>query len=168
MLKKIVQALTCGAVGVVGANGLLCLLSGQLRWFGPDATLRVGLPAALIGMLFFPVNLKTLGTRWSFAGRAALAAAICSLANRVLLFGARSDGVWNVVTHPSALLPSWPPDGNFVLGALATVTTGLAGWLLQPAMMRIARGMLPPHIERLSDALEAIAIPAESRRTRVR
>jgi hypothetical protein len=166
MLKKIVQALTCGAVGVLGANGLLCLLSGQLHWFGPDATLRVGLPAALVGMLFFPVNLKTLGTRRSFAARAALAAAICSLANRVLLFGARSDGVWDVVTHPWGLLPSWPPDGNFVLGALATVTTGLAGWLLQPAMVRVARGMLPPHIERLSDALEAI--PVEARRTRVR
>lgn len=164
MLKKLVQALTCGAVGVATANGLMCLVAGKLAWFGPDATLRVGVPAALVGMLFFPVNVKTLGSRWGFAARAAVATLASGLANRVLWLGAQTDGgVWSVLTHPTTLV-AW--DGNAQLCALAGAVAGLAGWLLQPPMLRLARGTLPPRIERISDAMKAIPCAAEARRTR--
>jgi hypothetical protein len=49
-------------------------------------------------------------------------------------------------------------DGTLQLALTATAGAGLAAWLFQPALLRLARGALPARIERISQDLQVLHV----------
>ena len=135
LLRKVVQGLTT-AVAVVAAAALgLSVLAGELWWFGTEAALRVGLPAFIVGMFFFPLDEKTLHSRSGFALRAMLAAVASAAMHRILFYFARAQSDFPI--EPIALdVTMW-----LALGAVASTT--FVAYLAQPPLFRLARGRFP-------------------------
>ena len=164
MLKKIVRKMVQGLATAFGGVSLaafgvsvLWVIDGASP-FGWDAALRVGIPAFVIGTLFFPVNEKTLASRSGFALRAGLAAATSSLVHRALLWSYLSAdqdllpegwvdtlqqefaGLSIVLAHPSVLIPVTLFEPTFALAVSAIAVSALTGFIAQPMLLRIARG----------------------------
>lgn len=186
--RKLVQGLTTALSAVGVATLAVSVLDGQLQWFGTDAALRVGLPAFAVGLLFFPVNEKTLGRRWGFAMRAAVAAAVSGAVHRVLLWSyvstagqplpdgfaetlqVRLASVIDVLRHPAVLLPTGDLDATMFLALGAVAGAAVVGFLAQPPLLRLARGRrgsaAVPSASGSLDATGREALRSEALRTR--
>ena len=167
LLRKLVQGLSTAMCAVGGATLAVSAIDGELYWFGLDAALRVGVPAFVMGLVFFPVDFKALERRGVFTLRALAAASLSCAAHRVLLWAARADG-----PYPLELVPTLTGDGPLGidvtawLAVLATSGAAAAAWLAQPALLRLARS---PRLDaRWSGAIEPVANAPTSRRDAAR
>jgi hypothetical protein len=161
LLRKSVPAITT-ALGAVGVAALSCsLVAGELYWFGFGAAIRVGLPALVVGAIFFPVNEKSLASRVGFALRAGFAAFASVLVHRVLWtalmtrpelpeWGIDVGAVIDVLRYPSMMWPAGTPDTTALMAASAVVGATVAGALAQPLLKRIARSRRPSVASALS------------------
>jgi hypothetical protein len=156
LFYKLVQGVATAATAVSAAWLGVAVMTGSLHQFGVDAVLRVGAPAFVVGLLFFPLNVRTLSNRWRFVGRTVLAAIASSVVHRAFL-GAWMFGPDVVLKNPGVLVPT-QLDGTLLLALTATAGAGLAAWLFQPALLRLARGALPARIERLSQDMQALHV----------
>ncbi len=171
-IQGVVTALGAVAVAGLAVTGLAALDGGDGFTF--DAALRVGLPSFLVGVIFFPVNEKTLGSRAGFALRAAAAAVASGLAHRALWWGnaqtlARQEGplgwvdtLWaelseaaTALLHPWVLLPDSPLEATLALAVGATAGAALAAFLAQPSLLRLARGLRTARPRLSSQPLDA-------------
>jgi hypothetical protein len=154
VLRKIVPGLFTGAAAVGVATLSISVVEGELLWFGLGAAIRVGLPAFVAGMLFFPVNEKTLASRIGFALRTGFAAFASCVVHRVLwtamqlgddlaAVGIDLGAVGEVLRHPSVLLPAGPVDVTAWLALSAISGATAVGFILQPALKRLARAQRP-------------------------
>lgn len=138
--KKLLHGVVPAVVAVLGARvGLLALglsappLSGLV--------LRVGVPAFVVGLLFFPVSTAVVASRWSLTWRVLLAAMTVSVVNRLLVRGEFSDiTLAEVPDRLRALVPSPAAlDGNGQMMLLGVVGSVLAAWLAQPLFLSAVR-----------------------------
>ena len=172
VLRKIVPGLTTAACAVGVATLSVSVIDGDLHWFGLGAAIRVGLPSFVVGLLFFPVNEKTLASRIGFALRAGFAAAVSCVVHRVLWTALQDGGeapelginfpaVVEVLRNPSSMLPSGALDTTAMMGMAAVAGATVAGFVIQPALKRLARGRRPSVASALS-ALNSTGVGAHS------
>jgi hypothetical protein len=154
LLAKLVQGLTTALASVGAATVAVSVMDGEPYWFGLSAALRVGVPAFLAGVLFFPVDAKALKSRAGFAVRALTAAFAASAAHRVLWWY-----MTQTIDEGRTLVPTHL-DPTALLAAVAIGGAGVSAWLLQPALVKLARRPAPlAMLERL-DASEGLRSPA--------
>jgi hypothetical protein len=156
LFHKLVQGVTTAATAVTAAFLGVAATTHSFAYFDTWAALRVGAPAFVVGMLFFPLNVRTLSNRWRFVGRAVFAAVVSSLVHRTLL-ASFVLGPDFVLHNPDVLVP-FSFDSTLQLAMMATAGAGLAAWLFQPALLRLARGALPARIERISQDMQALHV----------
>jgi hypothetical protein len=155
VLRKLVPGVTTALCSVGLATLTVSAIYAELLWFGTDAAIRVGLPAFVAGILFFPANERTLASRLGFALRSGFATAGACLAHRILWASKRGtgelpdsvDALWarlaaalHVVRYPRDLFPFEQVDTTLLmsLGAIAGATA--VGYLAQPVLLRFAKG----------------------------
>lgn len=158
--RKVLQGATVAAAATAGAALAVTLIHSdqplgffeRLWWvLKSDLYTSVGLPSFVAGVLFFPVGLKAVASRFGFALRAAATTAAVCLVNRTLVWASfeNRDSLWEglkaVWANPSMLWPS-PLDAvalgldwNALLGLTATAIAGGLAWAAQPLMKRIAK-----------------------------
>ena len=158
--RKVVQGATVAVASTAGAAASVAAIeaAGPFNFFDQlslalqsDIYTSVGIPAFVAGVLFFPVGLNALRSRFGFALRAAGMAAAVSLVNRVLVWASFLqpnslwDGLKEVFAHPAVLWPRafdavlFGLDWNALLGISATLLAGGLAWAAQPLARRIAR-----------------------------
>jgi hypothetical protein len=180
--RKVVQGATVAAVSTAGAAASVAAIesNGPFNFFDQlalalqsDIYTSVGIPAFVAGVLFFPVGLKALGSRFGFALRAAASAAAVSFVNRVLVWASYArpdslpDGLKEIFATPALLWPraldavAFGLDWNALLGISATLLAGGLAWAAQPLLKRIAR---QPRFEPISTFdSQPMRVPARAR-----
>ncbi|GEM_PF-2871775 len=147
--RKIIPGVATAGLAVGAASLGVSVLDGSPQLLDLGAAIRVGLPAFVIGLIFFPVNEQSLSSRLGFGLQAGLAAAVSCLVHRVLwtaldasdglpAFGIDLVGVLPVLRHPSMLWPD-SPDTTLWLATSAIAAASVAGYLAQPLLKNVAR-----------------------------
>lgn len=163
--RKLLHGVTTALAGLAGARLALLVLGLS----PPDLAglvIRVGVPAFVVGVLFFPVRLPVLERRWSLGWRVLLAAITVGVCNRLMLkgdFSRLTPGdlprrIADLVPDPAAL------DGNAKLIVLACVSSVAVAWLLQPLVLWAVR----PLASRASQRGERLAMREPTSRTPAR
>lgn len=171
VLRKLVPGFFTAAAAVGVATLSVSVVDGHLLWFGLGAALRVGLPAFVAGLLFFPVAEKTLASRTGFALRAGFATLCSSIVHRALwTANAASDDplkvgvdfstLGDVFRHPLWLWPTAPIDTTAWLAAAAIAGATTVGLLAQPTLKRVARSRRPSTASALAQLDSSRARPA--------
>jgi hypothetical protein len=178
--RKVLHGATVAAATTAGAALAVTLIHSdqplgffdRLMWvLQSDIYTSVGIPAFVAGVLFFPVGILALRSRFGFAARAALTAAAVSFVNRVLVWASFENpdslfkGLQSVWANPSMLWPSpfdtvaLGLDWNAILGLTATAIAAGLAWAAQPLLKRIAK---QPRLESIS-AFDAGQVRAPAR-----
>lgn len=172
LMKKLAFGVS-SAIGAVTLSTLaVSVVEGSFGLLDFEAVIRVGLPSFVAGMLFFPMNEAMLATRRGFSLRVGLAAFAAALVHRVLLFSVvldtfrdvpvpfSVDGLNALLAQPWLLMPQgldWP----FVLETSAVTGAALAAYLLQPALLSVAKGRrrMPLSVSRALESTRSRPLP---------
>lgn len=169
--RKLVPGAATAAAAITVATLSVSVVHADLLWFGLDAAIRVGVPAFLVGMLFFPVNEQTLASRIGFSLRTMFAAAVAGLAHRVLWisllngdqlpeYGFDASSVLQVLRQPSMLwFDGFDTTAYLAMSAVAGAT--VVAYAAQPMLKRFARRQRPTVASALS-ALDSKSIGAHA------